>query len=141
MARRRPRATTPGKTLPSGPGSWSPRSSRRATRRSPAPDRDLKRSRGSASRPHFHPMDSDPRRPWESGEFSPSDPRPIVLIDAAAELANGWAASLEGDDEELAATDRPFSAKFPGLASAPPLTDRILDDRDLLEKMRDRRLS
>ena len=89
----------------------------------------------------LQPMDSDPRRPWESGEFSPSDPRPIVLIDAAAELANGWAASLEGDDEELAATVRPFSAKFPGLASAPPLTNRLRDDRDLLEKMRDRRLS
>jgi len=89
----------------------------------------------------LQPMDSDPRRPWESGEFSPSDPRPIVLIDAAAELANGWAASLEGDDEELAATVRPFSARFPGIASAPPLINRLRDDRDLLEMMRDRRLS
>jgi len=82
----------------------------------------------------------DAQRPWDSGEFSPSDPRPIELIDVAAEMAEGWRANLEGDDDELLESVKPFGARFPGLAVAPPMTNQIGDDKGVLEKIRDRRL-
>jgi len=86
-------------------------------------------------------LDSEPNRPWDPAEFCPTDPRRAILFDVAAELANSWTANLaEGDDEALAVV-RPFGRQFPGMAAAPSDLRRISDDRDILDKIRDRRLA
>lgn len=89
-------------------------------------------------------LDDDPRRPWDSGEFCPTDARRATLIDVAAELANGWRAATEGqdpEDEEVLAPVRPFGKTFPGLASQATSLRDIRGDGDVLDQIRSRRVA
>jgi predicted DNA-binding WGR domain protein len=63
-------------------------------------------------------MSSEPRRPWDSREFAPTDPRRIDAFDAEAELSHAWANCFEDPAEEHEEVS-PFSSDFPGLASSP----------------------
>src|SRR5205814_1380403 len=64
-------------------------------------------------------MDSQPERPWESREFSPTDPRRIDWFDAAEELAHAWRNCFEEEDEESLVPVEPFGIDFPGIAAGP----------------------
>jgi predicted DNA-binding WGR domain protein len=64
-------------------------------------------------------MESDPARPWDSKEFSPTDPRRTDHFDAAQELAHAWQQCFEEDDEESLVPVEPFGLEFPGLANPP----------------------
>ena len=98
-------------------------------------------------------MDSQPERPWESREFSPTDPRRIDWFDAAEELAHAWRNCFEEEDEESLAPVEPFGIDFPGLASAPAVTPpsgfgRLFnrsvdpnDDSDVLSQLKSRRVA
>ena len=85
-------------------------------------------------------LDDDPKRPWQSGEFCPADPRRVVLIDVLAELAHAWSAGVEGDEEALEPI-KPFGKKFPGLSSQPVRLTDVRSDGDLLEQMRHRHVA
>jgi hypothetical protein len=76
-------------------------------------------------------MESEPKRPWDSKEFSPTDPRRIDNFNAARELAHSWRGSLDEEDEESLEPVKPFGLKFPGLA-VPPVSDGRTDDRSAL---------
>lgn len=89
-------------------------------------------------------LDDDPNRPWNSGEFCPSDPRRAVQFDAGAELSQAWSASVTGDeeeDEEVLAPLHPFGKTFPGLASQPTLLNQVKSDGDVLDQIRGRRVA
>ena len=64
-------------------------------------------------------MDADESRPWESHEFSPTDPRRVDHFDAGQLLADMWRQNFEEDDEEGLVAVQPFGLEFPGLAAAP----------------------
>src|SRR5258708_4710906 len=85
--------------------------------------------------------DSEPSRPWDPAEFCPTDPRRAIFFDVAAELANSWTANLAEGDEEALAVVRPFGRQFPGMATPPSDLSQISDDREILGKIRDRRLA
>jgi uncharacterized protein DUF4253 len=92
----------------------------------------------------LHGLDDDPKRPWDSGEFSPGDPRRAVLVDVAAELAHAWSENVEGDEEDEAerlAPLSPFGKKFPGLARQLVRWTDVRSDGDLLDQMRRRRVA
>jgi hypothetical protein len=57
-------------------------------------------------------LEDDPKRPWDSGEFIPTDPRRVQSIDAVETLANAWRESL---DEESLGPVEPFGIDFPEL--------------------------
>jgi predicted DNA-binding WGR domain protein len=63
-------------------------------------------------------MASEPRRPWDSREFAPTDPRRIDAFDARAELSHAWASCFEDPEEEHEEV-APYGSEFPGLAAAP----------------------
>ena len=89
-------------------------------------------------------LDDDPQRPWDSGEFCPTDPRRSALIDVAAELAQAWRASAEGDDEDeeqILVPLRPFGKQFPGLAARASSWADIRGDGDVLDQIRGRRVA
>lgn len=79
-------------------------------------------------------MESEPKRPWDSKEFSPTDPRRIDHFNAAREPAHAWRASLDEEDEESLQPVQPFGLKFPGLA-VPPASDGPTDDRAALARL------
>ena len=86
--------------------------------------------------------EGEPSRPWDSREFCPTDPRRALLVDVGKELAKEWIGQFETDDEfddERLAGVAPFGKKFPGL-SRPAQTNEIEDDRDALDRIRDRRI-
>ncbi|HET7421900.1 MAG TPA: DUF4253 domain-containing protein [Candidatus Dormibacteraeota bacterium] len=88
--------------------------------------------------------EDDPGRPWNSGEFCPTDPRRAALIDVQQELAHAWSASVEGaaEDEEANLTPvRPFGKAFPGLASPSTSWRDIKSDGDVLDEIRGRRVA
>jgi predicted DNA-binding WGR domain protein len=86
-------------------------------------------------------LSDDPKRPWNSGEFSPTDPRSIDFFDAAAELGKAWQANFSDEEDQVVASAQPFGIEFPGLASPPAITNQISDDGDLLDKMNSRRVA
>lgn len=88
--------------------------------------------------------EDDPGRPWNSGEFCPTDPRRAVLVDVAGALAEAWRAATEGEDpedEEVLAAVRPFGRKFPGLAVQPSSWGHVRGDGDVLDQLRGRRVA
>lgn len=92
----------------------------------------------------LHGLDDDPKRPWDSGEFSPGDPRRAVLVDVAGELAHAWSENVEGDEEDEAqrlAPLSPFGKKFPGLARQLVRWTDVRSDGDVLDQMRRRRVA
>jgi len=64
-------------------------------------------------------MESEPSRPWDSKEFSPTDPRRTDHFDAAQALEEMWSRSVDPEDEESLVPVRPFGLEFPGLAAPP----------------------
>lgn len=64
-------------------------------------------------------MEADDARPWESHEFSPTDPRRTDHFNAAQVLADMWRQNVEDDDQEALNPVKPFGLEFPGLAPAP----------------------
>lgn len=92
-------------------------------------------------------LDDDPRRPWDTGEFCPGDPRRAALLDVAAELAHAWQQSVVGDEEEesgnenVLASLKPFGAAFPGRASPPVRWSEVRSDGEVLDQIRQRRLA
>jgi predicted DNA-binding WGR domain protein len=61
-------------------------------------------------------MESEPTRPWDSKEFSPTDPRRTDHLDAAQSLEEMWSRSVDAEDDESLEPVRPFGLEFPGLA-------------------------
>ena len=66
--------------------------------------------------------DFDAARPWTAGEFLPSDPREIAVIEIERALNEGWNAGIpEEDDDEgrehATGMLAPFGLVFPGIAS------------------------
>lgn len=89
-------------------------------------------------------LDDDPRRPWDSGEFCPADPRRAIFFDVAAELAQGWRAGTEGvdpEDQEVLAPVRPYGKSFPGMAAQPAHAQDVRSDGDVLDQVRGRRVA
>ncbi|MFI5845309.1 DUF4253 domain-containing protein [Catenuloplanes sp. NPDC051500] len=72
--------------------------------------------------------DDGSTRPWDDGEFSPSDASDPAAFDPAALLATGWDdnTSPDGDSDDLA----PYGSGWPGLAPAIRFGDpaRTADD-------------
>ena len=66
-------------------------------------------------------METEPLRPWESKEFSPTDPRRTDHFDAGQVLADMWRSSLSEEDEESLVPVQPFGIEFPGMAASPTL--------------------
>jgi predicted DNA-binding WGR domain protein len=64
-------------------------------------------------------LDDDGTRPWDSNEFSPTDPRRADHFDPGQVLADMWRDSLNEEDEESLVPVQPFGFEFPGLAVAP----------------------
>jgi hypothetical protein len=64
-------------------------------------------------------LDDDGTRPWDSQEFSPTDPRRTDHFDPGQVLADMWRDSLNEEDEESLVPVQPFGLQFPGLAVAP----------------------
>jgi predicted DNA-binding WGR domain protein len=97
-------------------------------------------------------MESEPTRPWDDKEFSPTDPRRTDHFDAAQALEEMWSRSVDPEDEESLVPVRPFGLEFPGLAvppiaGAPSGFKRLFakppdpdDDRAALSKLTSRRL-
>jgi len=97
-------------------------------------------------------MEADDTRPWESHEFSPTDPRRTDHFDAGQVLADMWRGSVAEDDEESLDPVQPFGLEFPGLAAAPAVNPpsgfgRLFakasdpsDDRAVLALLRSRRI-
>jgi hypothetical protein len=97
-------------------------------------------------------MESEPNRPWDDKEFSPTDPRRTDHFDAAHALEEMWSRSVNPEDEESLVPVRPFDLEFPGLAvppvAAPPSGFKRLfakpeepgDDRAALSKLTSRRI-
>jgi hypothetical protein len=63
--------------------------------------------------------EADESRPWDSHEFSPTDPRRADHFDPRQVLADMWSESLEQEDEESLDPVQPFGLEFPGLAATP----------------------
>jgi predicted DNA-binding WGR domain protein len=64
-------------------------------------------------------MEGDETRPWDSHEFSPTDPRRTDHFDAGQVLADMWRDGVNEEDEETLVPVQPFGLEFPGLAAAP----------------------
>jgi hypothetical protein len=64
-------------------------------------------------------MESQPARPWDEKELSPTDPRRTDQFDAAQELAHAWRNAVDEQDEESLVPVEPFGLEFPGLATPP----------------------
>jgi hypothetical protein len=82
-------------------------------------------------------LEDDPKRPWDSGEFIPTDPRRVQSIDAVETLANAWRESL---DEESLGPVEPFGIDFPGLASPPTRASDGAGDQYVLAHMNQGRI-
>jgi hypothetical protein len=63
-------------------------------------------------------MEDDPKRPWDSREFCPTDPGRVDALSAVDVLAQGWRESV-GEEKEPPASVAPYGMDFPGLAAAP----------------------
>src|SRR2546425_3369914 len=97
-------------------------------------------------------MEGDDSRPWDSHEFSPTDPRRIDHFEAGRVLADMWSQNANEEDEETAEPAQPFGMEFPGLAAAPTVNPRSgfgrlfakasdpTDDRHVLESLGSRRV-
>jgi predicted DNA-binding WGR domain protein len=97
-------------------------------------------------------MEADETRPWDSHEFSPTDPRRADHFDPRQVLADMWSESLEQEDEESLDPVQPFGLEFPGLAAAPAVNppsgfgrlfakpSDTTDDRAALASLRSRRI-
>ena len=97
-------------------------------------------------------MEGDDNRPWDSHEFSPTDPRRIDHFEAGRVLADMWSQNVSEEDEETLEPAQPFGIEFPGLAAAPTVNPpsgfgRLFakasdptDDRLVLESLGSRRV-
>ena len=97
-------------------------------------------------------MEGDARRPWDSHEFSPTDPRRIEHFEAGRILADMWSQNVNEEDEETLEAAQPFGMEFPGLSAAPTVNPpsgfgRLFakasdpaDDRSTLASLRSRRI-
>lgn len=97
-------------------------------------------------------MEGDETRPWDSHEFSPTDPRRTDHFDAGRVLVDMWRQNLNEEDEETLEPAQPFGIDFPGLAPAPTVNPpsgfgRLFakesdptDDRAALASFRSRRI-
>jgi predicted DNA-binding WGR domain protein len=98
-------------------------------------------------------MEADHRRPWDSQEFAPTDPRRVDHFGAEQVLADMWRQSVDTGDEDSLAPLKPFDVDFPGLAPAsvwqPPSgfarffsqTADPADDRPTLASFEPRRIA